>query len=323
MLKLHAINKLNIVLNIFSQLSYSPVYLKFKNINDRFGHQTGDDILTKVSRLVLDNVNKKDLIGRYGGDEFIIILPDTDSEEALYIAENIRNKIFNEKILGDKADVIISLGIATYPIHGLTVEELIGKADQALYEAKDSGGNKSIIWEKKFINKVSTKNILDGIITGNTVQDSRNILAIAELIQLTNKNIKTKEKLYLFLGRMIEIIDAQFGYLLLIDNDKITEQFGRESLKEEWSKEFRYNKNIVKSVIESKQGIYLIDWDDIGKNDLITGLPDWDSILAVPIIVHNEIKGIIYFTISTRIKEFGIKEFNFINLLSDLISAIL
>jgi len=296
---------------------------RFKSINDRFGHQTGDEVLRRVSRIVLDNIDRDDYLGRYGGEEFIVILPGKGIDEALIIADELRKKIQLESILGDKADVTVSLGVVSYPVHGQIVQELVNKADQALYVAKESGRNRCQAWDSEFLNKVKPTNNLSGIISGNSVQDSRNILALVELIQIINKNVSKKEKIYNFLGRMIEIIEAQFGTLLLIENEEVIEIFGRKSKKEEWTQNINFNISIVKSVIESKQGVVLIDWDDFGNNDIITGLPDWYSILAIPVIVKDEIKGVIYLSASTKNKEFGVNELNFINILSNLIATII
>lgn len=296
---------------------------RFKSVNDRFGHQTGDEVLRRVSKVIMDNISRNDYLGRYGGEEFIVILPGKDIDEALIIADELRKKVQQERILEDKADVTISLGVVTYPTHGQIVKELVEKVDQALYVAKESGRNRCQAWDSEFINKIKLTNNLSGIISGNSVQDSRNVLALVELIQIINKNITKKEKIYNFLGRMIEIIEAQFGTLLLVKNGAITESFGRRSKEEEWTKDINFNIEIVKSVIDNKQGIFMIDWDNFKNNDIITGLPDWYSILAVPVIVRDEVKGVIYLSTSTKNREYGVNELNFINILSNLIAAII
>ncbi len=296
---------------------------KFKNVNDRFGHQTGDEVLKKISKLVLDNISENDSLGKYGGDEFIIIQPNTDCEKATLFAEKLRKKIQLERVLGDKAEITVSMGIVTYPIHGQTVPELIEKVDQALYVAKESGRNECQVWHRDFTNKVKPKNKLSGIISGDAVQDSRNILALLELIELFKKNITQKGKIYNFLGRIIELVDAQYGNLLLIENEEIVENYGRKSQDEDWIENSFINDETVQLVINNKQGIYMIDWDNFKKHDIITGLPDWNSILVVPISAHDKIKGILYLTVSTRIKEFGNNDLNFINVLSDLAVTII
>ena len=108
----------------------------FKNINDSEGHLAGDRILQQVSKLVQNSIRPHDSFGRYGGDEFIIILPNTQLKDALFVAERIHDKLFNSEV-----KCTISVGIAVYPADGLTIEELITIADKGLYKSKASGRN--------------------------------------------------------------------------------------------------------------------------------------------------------------------------------------
>ena len=175
-------------------------------------------------------------------------------------------KRFTRKILGHKIDITVSMGIATYPIHGKTRDELLESVDQALYISKESGKNCCNIWDGKYsLIRRKTKDMLTGIISGNTVEDSRNILAIVELIQLSNKNIASIEKIYQFLGRTIEVIEASYGYLFIIENNQVIDKYGRQAQKEEWVSKISINENLLNKAIENGQGTYLIDWDDIGK----------------------------------------------------------
>ena len=145
----------------------------------------------------------------------------------------------------------------------------------------------------------------------------------AELIELSTKNIDKDKKIYYFIGRVIELLEAQLGIIFLIDNEKIVKKYGRKIHKEQWIDNIDYNQNIVESVIETKQGVYMIDWDKVERYDNITGLPDWNSLLAVPIIFEDEIKGILYLASSIRIKEFGIKDLSFANVLSNILANII
>lgn len=296
---------------------------RFKSINDRFGHQTGDEVLRKVSRLVNNNISRNDVLGRYGGEEFIIILSNTDYEDALQIADELRRNIQNERILGDKAEITVSMGIASYPIHGIWEQELIEKADQALYVAKEDGRNRCQVWDSKFSKKVKGTNKLSGIISGNSVQDSRNVLVLVELIALMNKNIKRQDKIHSMLGRIVEIFEAQYGMLLILEGTKIIKSYARKALSEETIDFPGYNNSAVQTVIENRQGIYRIDWDYIGTHDMMTNIPDWYSILVVPVFVDDKIKGILYLSASVRTKEFGFNDFNFLSVISDLAANIL
>jgi len=112
----------------------------FKRINDTYGHLVGDAVLKQLSSITRETIREIDLFGRYGGEEFIIILPDTNIEQALILGERLIKKVRNHNFLTNKTTlkVTISIGLAEY-IHDESVDQLIERADVALYEAKASG----------------------------------------------------------------------------------------------------------------------------------------------------------------------------------------
>jgi diguanylate cyclase (GGDEF)-like protein len=117
----------------------------FKEINDTYGHLTGDDILKKISQILKSTIRSADQAFRYGGDEFAILLPQTNTDAAFNIAERLRERIYNE-IKTDGTTVTISLGIAGWPADAIGVNEIIMAADMALYHAKRSGANQSQLY---------------------------------------------------------------------------------------------------------------------------------------------------------------------------------
>ncbi|HEY8891137.1 MAG TPA: diguanylate cyclase [Clostridium sp.] len=295
----------------------------FKGVNDRFGHQTGDQVLRDVSKTVLDSIRKIDVCGRYGGEEFIVVLPETDTDSASDIAQRIRKNIENNKILGSKRELTVSMGIATFPIHGTSREDLVEKADQALYVAKANGKNRYQIWEEKFSGRTQGSNKLSGIISGNVVQDSRNVLAMVELIETIKVECDFKTKIYKTLGRIIETTEAKNGMLFIVNDNKITEKYGRRIFKENWIKVIGYSESIIESVIKNMQGACLIDWDSIIDYDLVTGMPNWNSAIVVPIIKSGVICGILYLTVPIKVKEFKFEDLNFVNILGQLLVGML
>lgn len=114
-----------------------------KIINDTFGHHAGDAILIEIAKRMQSSIRDSDSIGRVGGDEFIVLLPDVDAEEDALIVANKIQKNIAEPILfeGNTLSVSVSIGIAIYPDHGLDEVELINNADVAMYAAKTSGKN--------------------------------------------------------------------------------------------------------------------------------------------------------------------------------------
>lgn len=109
----------------------------FKTINDSLGHVTGDICLKTIASIASSNIREVDFLGRYGGDEFLIILPSLSANEARFVAERFKNKVSETS----NPKFTISMGIATYPYDGETVKELISAADKGLYKSKSKGKN--------------------------------------------------------------------------------------------------------------------------------------------------------------------------------------
>jgi diguanylate cyclase (GGDEF)-like protein len=116
----------------------------FKSVNDAHGHLAGSRTLTEVGSILVEAVRESDILARYGGDEFVVVLPETPPSGALVIAERIRRSIEAHTFLRDQgleARISASFGIASYPDHALTPEGLIQKADQAMYRVKERDKN--------------------------------------------------------------------------------------------------------------------------------------------------------------------------------------
>lgn len=118
----------------------------FKECNDKYGHLVGDVVLREVAKVLKQNLREIDPMGRYGGEEFSVLLPETDNKGALLVGERLRRavdaKIF--KAYDEVLKITISAGVSTFPDGVATVEDLIEKADQALYEAKQQGRNRVV-----------------------------------------------------------------------------------------------------------------------------------------------------------------------------------
>jgi diguanylate cyclase (GGDEF)-like protein len=114
----------------------------FKQINDRFGHEKGDDVLAAVGRLLADTVRESDLAARAGGEEFCILLPDTDLDGALAVAEKLRAAIARVEVPGVDTTITGSFGVAAFPLHAMDTPTLLRKSDRALYVAKQNGRNR-------------------------------------------------------------------------------------------------------------------------------------------------------------------------------------
>ena len=119
----------------------------FKSVNDTHGHQAGDLVLTRFAAVIRRNVREVDLACRYGGEEFVVVCPDTDGPGALLLAERIRREMEREEMDSGAARIRVtcSLGVATYPEHAGVPDALVAAADESLYEAKHGGRNRVVV----------------------------------------------------------------------------------------------------------------------------------------------------------------------------------
>lgn len=115
----------------------------FKNVNDTYGHQKGDEVLEKIGEILNKNTRQMDFAARYGGEELCIVLPNTKSDKAYDIATRIRKEI--EVLKFDDFFVTVSIGVSQSDKNTKDEAELIQKADKALYEAKENGKNQVVI----------------------------------------------------------------------------------------------------------------------------------------------------------------------------------
>ncbi|MFA5117906.1 MAG: GGDEF domain-containing protein [Candidatus Omnitrophota bacterium] len=149
----HYLERLQGEIDYSSKLNYLFAFLMldvdhFKGFNDHYGHLVGDAILKEVAKVIKDNLRQIDMVGRYGGEEFSVILTQTDREGAILAAERIRQSLeaSSTMIYDEEIKVTISIGISVFPDDSRDMESLIEKADAALYKAKEAGRNCVRVW---------------------------------------------------------------------------------------------------------------------------------------------------------------------------------
>ncbi|MDD2921391.1 MAG: GGDEF domain-containing protein, partial [Anaerolineales bacterium] len=130
----------------------------FKKVNDTYGHAVGDAVLRRVVQVARAELRSSDVIGRYGGEEFVVIMPMTSAQQAYQLAERIRAAVESLRVPTQKGDVAVtvSLGIAEllrlpYMPNGEaeSLDDLVRRADEAMYAAKNSGRNRIIVFNRE------------------------------------------------------------------------------------------------------------------------------------------------------------------------------
>jgi two-component system cell cycle response regulator len=176
----------------------------FKEVNDRSGHHVGDSVLGRVARLLEGSKRAIDVAARVGGEEFTLILPDTDEGEAFVVAERLRSELAQE-FAADAVPITISFGIATCPQHGETAGSLLRAGDEALYGAKRHGRNRSMI------HTAALRQILGREASERDVESERFTAAMLDLAEAVDLRFSGSARHSETVGRYAEMMAAELG----------------------------------------------------------------------------------------------------------------
>ncbi len=295
---------------------------KFKMVNDRYGHRRGDEILKQIGNQLRLSLRETDLVGRYGGEEFIIILPNTGDDEAYIVSEKIRKSIESGISINEDEPITLSLGVSTYPDHGLNEEELIEKADQALYHSKNSGRNQTTLWNAFIGEEKSRFDKLAGILTGNISNDTRNIQAMVDILDLLRSGSPKEDKVYSVLTTLIDITQATKGAILEIENRDIKHVYAREKGYDDWQP-FELDLELIETYMDKDSGDYFINWNKVAEISSLGGKPNWKSMIVMPLRDVDQTKGMILLSVPISIKEFDFSAYNFVDSVSGVVMKII
>lgn len=332
-LRKHIEQQFAIQMSISRQHSYNLSVImmdidKFKSVNDNYGHRKGDEILKALGSLLLSSVRSTDFVARYGGEEFIILLPETDAPSGYKVAEKIRKLVESSKLLGDEMDLTISLGIATYPDDGANEEELVEKADQALYYSKNNGRNRSTSWDDNLIKEGHRYDRLTGILTGNISSDTRNMQAILDIINQLNHSIVREEAIRNMFVSLLDITEGDEIQFIKFDNGgKLNEILYKKKGQDSLSNERVLEDRIIAQFKGTQQGQFFIDWYEmnsptVSMDETMEHMPDWKSYIVLGFDSGDEC-GILSISVSIKMKEFDFSNFNFVESLRPVLEHVL
>lgn len=289
----------------------------FKGVNDKYGHQTGDEVLVKLTTEVNKCITKSDIVGRYGGEEFILLLPNSSKEKAISMAEKIRSNVEAAKILGDKRKVTISIGIAMSSNEALNSQEIIERADQALYKAKNEGKNRFVLWKKDYGISTSTNNELTGVLSGNATRDYNLAVILKEVANIVKYKGEKEDKIYQLILKIMQVIEAETATAFIVKENKIVNMFSKSRAKDGWYVVEKFNFKLIYETIEEEKGRYLIDWESMDNYNHY-GIPDWKSVCITPVICNGEILAVIYLSVSVNKREFTLNDYNLLNCFTEI-----
>jgi diguanylate cyclase (GGDEF)-like protein len=159
---------------------------KFKEVNDSLGHLEGDLVLARVGRLLEQKCRQSNVVARYGGDEFIILMPETGIEQAQVLAERLRLWLATDPML-EEHHVTGSFGVASFPVHGFSMEDLIRVADAGMYVAKHAGGNQVSMSDTFGEGSAVQRQLVSGYIEGFLQREHNGPEHLEELVTTLRK----------------------------------------------------------------------------------------------------------------------------------------
>ena len=159
---------------------------KFKEVNDSLGHLEGDLVLARVGRLLEQKCRQSNVVARYGGDEFIILMPETGIEQAQVLAERLRLWLATDPML-EEHHITGSFGVASFPVHAFSMEDLIRVADAGMYVAKHAGGNQVSTTDAFAEGSAVPRHLVSGYIEGFLQREHNGTEHLEELVGTLRK----------------------------------------------------------------------------------------------------------------------------------------
>jgi two-component system cell cycle response regulator len=159
---------------------------KFKEVNDTLGHLEGDLVLARVGRLLEQKCRQSNVVARYGGDEFIILMPETGIEHAQVLAERLRLWVATDPML-EEHHITGSFGVASFPVHGFSMEDLIRVADAGMYVSKHAGGNQVSTSDAFGEGSAMQRQLVSGYIEGFLQREHNGPEHLEELVSTLHK----------------------------------------------------------------------------------------------------------------------------------------
>ncbi|WP_422485267.1 diguanylate cyclase [Gudongella sp. DL1XJH-153] len=295
---------------------------RFKDVNDTYGHQTGDQVLKRIGDLLNENTRTSDHVGRYGGEEFLIILENITKEDTIGIAEGIRKAIAGDKGFIVDRKVTVSIGISHYPVHGNSKEELIYKADQSLYYAKEILGRNSIAyWDVNMEEIEDIKNKSHKISMEVFERNQNGMVSLMDMAVLSRSGQSLNDKLFSFLGAINESIEAELSSILILEGDHVVDQFTREEVKSNWSDNIDLPSSLTVKVIDSRETLMTVNWSGAVQRQGDVDISSLKSIIISPIIIKDGVKAIVYSETSLRNKDFTSADITAVEVLGGVFSV--
>ena len=280
----------------------------FKRVNDTYGHGVGDEVLKRVAQRIRRSIRRDDYAARWGGEEFLILLPDSNIDGTRVVAEKVSAAIKGQPIGEASLKVTTSIGLACFPDHGDNPATLLKRADQALYAAKAAGRDQVVVFTADLDRSGQRTAPFEGLLDGNPANTQRNIKAIFDTIDLLRSERTSLEILERTLDNVCDLTRARRA-LLIVERDDgklaVTCARGQGGRSLEGGA-LDFSRSTAQLAIAEQRALCLLDAD---QNSVLTtssidrlGL---NTVMCVPLRVGQRTIGVLYADDTVANREFG------------------
>ncbi len=305
--------------NLFD-LNFSVIMLDidhFKDVNDTYGHTRGDEVLQDVAEILKNSIRKSDILGRYGGEEFVIVLNDVKKEIVLSVADKIRQAIEKAKLLGEDRALTISVGAACYPQDGKTFDSLIENADKALYKSKNNGRNMVSVYDTNICKEDNSYDNLAGVLGISASEDSRRMNAIFEINNTISKYMSTEDRIEEILSRILDIVEAN-GISIVLKSGKI---FSKSKNDDNLYLKSLLDKKIIDEMLKREDGFF-VDWKDETYTKGEGKTLNWSTYISSTMTFMGKDYGKIIVFSNINEHEFERHHYKFVSSVSSIIASV-
>ncbi len=304
--------------------SFSVIMLdidNFKYVNDNYGHRRGDEILVGLARVLKETLRKKDVVGRYGGEEFIIVINNADQRIGYMVAEKIRAEVESAKLMGQDGELTVSVGVSTYPTDGSNFAKLVENADRALYASKRNGKNRVTSYTEDLSGVSLQGNTFAGVFSTNASENAMKVKAILDISRLVATDFDTKTRLEKALNILMAVVDAREICILFKDRSYMEDISVKKNL--DLKDGFKVNGDLKNHIMRIEEAGHYVDWEDENNIKKDNARTDYTTYAFADIVKNGISIGRLAVFSSIKTKEFGYKDYSYIQSLSSVIAGIL
>jgi diguanylate cyclase (GGDEF)-like protein len=289
----------------------------FKKINDTYGHDVGDEVLKRVAQRIRRSIRRDDYACRWGGEEFLILLPGNDVAGTKVVAQKVADAISALPIGEAGVTVTASLGLSCFPEHADTSSLLVKRADQALYQAKRTGRDRIVIFSGDLDKTSHRQTPYQALFDDDSANTQRNLKAIFDTIDLLRSELPPREVLKRTLDQVVDLTRARRALLIVPEGEELSVPIARAAGRKTLRRGLReFSRSTVRLALEEQRSLCSLSADEEKLTSSSIDRLGLNTVMCVPILVGREVFGALYADDTVANREFGERDLSHLEMIA-------